>query len=355
VGLFILAAAVPSVFWFARNAVVAGNPIAPLPFGVGQWGGWEAPDSQLQFVPRPALWWFLPWIDRQLVAGYNGSAGYGAALGALAVPGLLVCLLSLRRDRREGGAECERRLERTALLLAIGLGIAGWWFGGYRLPRLLLPITALACAPIALVFDAVTRQARRVLIAVLTVALAFSAVETLRIVFRGRDITWTYRGGVGRREFYRMPDLIYELPAGTRILLLKPSSDDVYLTYRYPLAGNLPGNDVVMEGDVGVGLNLAERGAVLGHIDLHEQGIDYIFIRIQTHRRRATWFDSYPHLYEKVVDTIEPGYPWYREAYAVDEDGEIVGRAPVATHMYRVLPRPSGIGWQGAPAEPPLP
>ena len=227
--------------------------------------------------------------------------------------------------------------------------------GGRRRDVGLLVAVGLACAPAALVFDAVTRQARRVLVVVLTLALAFSAAETLRITFRGRDITWTHRGGVDRREFYRMPDLIYELPAGTRILLLKPSADDIYLTYRYPLAGDLPGNDVVMEDDVGVEMNLAERGAVLGHLDLHEQAIDYVFMRVQTHRPRTTWFDSYPHLYEKAVDVIEPGYQWYRETYAVDEDGEIVGRALVATKMYRVLPRPNGIGWQGVPPESPSP
>ena len=51
---------------------------------------------------------------------------------------------------------------------------------------------------------------------------------------------------------------------------------------------------------------------------------------------------------QKVVDTIEPGYPWYREAYSVDKDGAILGRALVVTKMYRVLPRPRGIGEEPA-------
>jgi len=343
------------MFWFTRNAILTGNPIEPLPLSSGHWVTWEGLGSQLQFIPRPGLWWFFPWIDRQLVAGYNGAAGYGAGFAAFLVPGLYLCLRSTLPDRSEAGVRFRPRLsrERLALLLAIGVGVVAWWFGKHRLPRLLLPIVALACAPIALVFDAVTRPARRVLVVLLAVALAFPALETLRIVFRGRDITWTHRGGVDHREFYRMPDLIYELPAGTRILLLEPSSDDVYRTYRYPLTGSLPGNEVVMEDDVGVGLNLAERGAVLGHIDLHEQRIEYIFMRVQTHRRpQSTWFDSYPHLYEKAWDSFEPGYQWYREAYAIGEDGGIVGRALVATQIYRVLPRPNGVGWQGAPPEP---
>lgn len=354
VGVFVAAAAVPSAFWFARNAVVAGNPIEPLPPGLGRWVTWEGLGSQLQFIPRPALWWFFPWIDRQLVAGYNGAAGYGAAFSIFFVPGLTLCLWSVWRGRSGRGTRLGWRLgrERLALLLAIAVGTASWWFGKHHLPRLLLPIAGLACAPVALVFDAATRRARGVLVAVLAVALAFSGAETLRIAFRGRDITWTHRGGVDRREFYGMPDLIYELPRGTRILLLKPSADDIYRTYRYPLVGDLPGNDVVMEDDVGVGLNLLERGAVLGHIDLHSRGIDYIFTRIQSHRQHTTWFDAYPNLYEKVVDLVEPGHPWYREAYAIGEDGEIVGRALVITKMYRVLPRPNGIGWEGASPEP---
>jgi hypothetical protein len=346
VGVFVIAAAVPSVFWFARNAVLAGNPIEPLPIGLGRWVTWEGLGSQLQFIPRPSLWWFFPWIDRQLVAGYNGAAGYGAGFATFLVPGLFLCLRSVRRGRAAG--------ERLALLLAIAVGVAAWWFGKHHLPRLLLPVVALACAPVALAFDAVTPRARRALVVLLSVALVFSAVETLRIVFAGRDITWSYRAGVDHREFYRMPDLIYELPAGTRILILEPSADDIYKTYRYPLVGDLPGNDVVMEDDVGVELSLSERGAVLGHIDLHGQRVDYIFMRVQTHRRpQSTWFDSYPHLYEKAWDSLEPGYPWYREAYAIDEDGKIVGPALVATQMYRVLPRPNGVGWEGAPQEPP--
>ena len=350
-GVFVAAAAVPSAFWFARNAILTGNPIEPLPLGLGQWATWEGLGSQLQFISRPAFWWFFPWIDRQLVAGYNGAAGYGAAFAVFFVPGLLLCLRAIWRGR--SGERGRAGHGRLALLLAIAIGVAGWWFGKHHLPRLLLPVVALTCAPIALVFDAVTRGARRVLIVLLAFALAFSAAETLRIAFLGRDITWTYQGGVDHREFYRMPGLVYDLPAGTRILLLKPSADDIYKTYRYPLAGGLPGNDVAMEDDVGVGLNLSERGAVLGHIDLHAHGIDYIFTRIQSHRQHTTWFDAYPNLYEKVVDLVEPGYPWYREAYSIGEDGEILGRAFVITKMYRVLPRPNGIGWEGAPPQPP--
>lgn len=339
--VFVVAVAVPSVFWFARNIAVAGNPVEPVPLGLREWAMWEGlgPHLQLQFIPRPGLWWFFPWIDRQLVAGYNGSAGYGAAFGAFFAPGLALCVQRVLARRRAP----RFRLERIAILLSIALGAAAWWFGKHHLPRLLLPILALACAPVALVFDAVTERVRTILSALLAAALLFSAAETLRVVFQGRDITWAHQGGVDRREFYRMPDLIYELPVGTRILLLKPSADDLYRTYRYPLAGNVPGNDVVMEDDVGIEIALDKRGAVLGHLDLHRRGIEYVFMRVQSFRRHTTWFDAYPSLYEKVVDTAEPGYRWYREAYAVDEAGEVLGRALVITKMYRVLPRPPGL------------
>ena len=336
-GVFALAIAVPSAFWYVRNALATGNPLAPLSQGVRAWIASPGIRKELQFVASPAHWWAFPWTDRQLVAGYNGAAGYGAAFAVFLVPGLALAVrgaVSVRLCRRT-------RARLTAVLLSIALAVAGWWFGKYHLPRLLLPAVGLACAPLALVFDVGTRRVRVAFVVLLACALVFSATETLRVTFAGDDITWSYRGGVDRREFYRMPGLVHSFPTGTKILLLRPSRDAFYETYRYPLAGDLPGNEVVMEDDVGIGTNLSELGARAGHGDLVDREIEYVFMRTLRVERYTTWFDDHPDLYEKVLDTTEPGYQWYRRIYTASQTGETLELANVVTKMYRVLPGPT--------------
>jgi len=332
-GVFALAIAVPSAFWYVRNTIATGNPVAPLSLGVRGWIASPGIDKELQFVASPGRWWVFPWTDRQLVAGYNGTAGYGAAFAVFFVPGLVLAV----RNAVSRWSDRHSRAQFTAVLLSIVVGIIGWWFGKYHLPRLLLPVVGLACAPMALVFEMGVRQTRLVLVLLLACALGFSAMETLRVTFAEDDITWSHRAGADRNGFYRMPDLIYTFPPETKILLLRPSSDAFFETYRYPLAGDLPGNDVVMEDDIGIGTNLAELGARAGHADLIDRKIEYVFMRTLGVERYTTGFDKHPDVYERVLDACEPGYAWYRETYAVSETGEILGRAIVMTKVYRVL------------------
>jgi hypothetical protein len=335
-GVFALAIAVPSAFWYVRNAVATGNPVAPLSLGIREFIASPGVDKELQFVASPGRWWVFPWTDRQLVAGYNGTAGYGAAFAMLLVPGLALAVRGAVSRRLDSSA----RAQVTAVLLSIVVGVIGWWFGKYHLPRLLLPVVGLACAPMSLVFEAGARKTRLALVLLLVGALGFSAAETLRVAFDEDDITWSHAGGVDRHAFYRMPDLIYTFPPKTKILLLRPSSDAFYETYRYPLAGYLPGNEVVMEEDVGIGTQLAQLGARAGHADLLDRKIEYVFMRTLGVERYTTGFDEHPDLYENVLDSYEPGYAWYRETYAVSETGEILGRAITMTKVYQVLNHP---------------
>jgi hypothetical protein len=130
---------------------------------------------------------------------------------------------------------------------------------------------------------------------------------------------------VSRMTFYHMPPLIYELPPGTRIFLAEPTEDDYHVTFRYPLVGTLPGNDVVMEKDIGVRFSMQESGPIGCHADLVEDGVQYVFMRTFGRRPYRTTLDEHPALYRAVYEREEPMYPWYRLG------------DPVVTKMYEVL------------------
>jgi len=329
--LFVAAAAVPSLFWFVQNWVVAGNPFEPLSFGmVAAAFGRHDP----VYVSNAAGWLVFPWIDRAVQESYSASVGFGAAYAAMALPafGLLGRLCARGRSRRR------LRLARVTLLsFTIGC-LAAWWLGGHHLPRFLLPCMALACAPVALLLDRVGRPLRLALVAVLAVAAIFSTVESLRVIYADSNLVNSHKGFVGKAEHYHMPDLIYDVPPGTRILLLDIPGIDVYNTFRYPAAGNLPGNEVFMMGDIGFETDLVAHGPLLGHESLLRDGVEYIFVRTLAVAPGQTIFDRFPDLYEKVLDEIDRPYLWYRKGYIRLPGEDFERRAPALTKMYRVLP-----------------
>jgi hypothetical protein len=195
----------------------------------------------------------------------------------------------------------------------------------------------LACAPTALLFDRTSRWARAGLVAVLSVAVVFSLAESLRIVYGSDDLVSSQKGFVGKAEYYNMPALIYELPPGTRILLLNVPGYDVFRTFKYPLVGDLPGNEVVMMGDLGFETDLMTEGPVAGHAGLVREGVEYVFLRTLALPPGPTVFDSYPGLYRKVLDTVEEPYPWHKKGFLPTPGDGLDLRAPAVTRIYEVL------------------
>jgi hypothetical protein len=141
---------------------------------------------------------------------------------------------------------------------------------------------------------------------------------------------------VTKREFYAMPDVIYDMPTGSRILLLAPTENDFYQTFRYPLVGTLPGNEVVMEDDVGV--SIGRRSARQIHGDLRREGIGYVFLRTIGLKPFTTHLDDNPASYRKIYDETSWSYPWYRESVVYSPEGEYLGPGLVITKIYAVLP-----------------
>ena len=329
-GTFVAALAVPSAFWFVQNWVVAGNPVAPLSVklaGVTFWQGIDVAsvygEQQFHYVADVRSWWLFPWLDRTRGGSYSGSAGFGAAFATFAIPGLILCLTSvLRRVSTPLGP----RLCRITLCALVILGAATWWFGGFHLPRYLLPAVALALPTIAIVLDAVTRRARQVLTVILALALAFSALEALRVLYREDDISFSMLPRHSTKaQFYHIPALIRALPPGTKIMLVQATDHEYYATFRYPLVGNLPGNEIVMERDVGVGFSVLRDGPQGAHGAFVRENVQYIFIRTFAIDPYQTTYDQYPELYAKVFDRVEEPYPWHRKG------------APLVTKIYRVV------------------
>jgi len=338
-GIFVLAIALPSAFWFVQNWVAAGNPFAPVSVGIGGWTVFEGldvastfGDQQFIYVPRASAWVTFPWFDRAFEGSYSGSVGFGAAFATFLVPSLGLLVWRARRGRSEA-----IRLRSRVLLALAAVGIAGWWVGGFHLPRYLWPTLALLCAPVALVFDEVPGKGKIALVVLLAVAGLFSSLESLRIVHDSRHfVTGKLPGRATKPIYYNMPDLIYELPPGTRILLLQVGGESYHRTFRYPLVGDLPGNDVIMVGDVGIDLEVAVGDTAATHAVLRSEGVEYVFRRTLTMLPRRTWFDDFPARYEKVHDTAENPYPWHRVGIVRQRaDGRFEG-FPTVTTIYRV-------------------
>jgi hypothetical protein len=175
------AAVLPSVFWYARNAILfLGNPVYPLRvrlFGYTLVPGTAAETMSGYWEQRMGMtsrweWLTFPFRD----PAYFEESGFGALLVPLGVLGLAFALAdaaSLQSDR----AFTPRR--RLMLLTAAALLV--FWFEAARTPRFNLPLLGLLAALAAPAVDALGGGIRRHAVGALATALA---VLTLLISVR---------------------------------------------------------------------------------------------------------------------------------------------------------------------------
>jgi len=238
--LFLIAGAVPSVFWFARAAVCTGNPLYPFSLHVGSLSlrgvrpsDITAPDYYLSSVRHWAELFVYPWIEWKsapgsLLTNYSPGDGLGAGFATFVMPGVIFTAWLSRR----------RRPDLRFWLLSLGSLVILWWFLLQKVVRFGLPLWVLAVVLSAPLFEVLergaTRSYRLVYVLVFTVTACIIVFEPLY------NITQTVRHHYWSRAAYCLyPPIIDALRPGSRVLNL---GDE---TLNFALAGSRLANRVI--------------------------------------------------------------------------------------------------------------
>ncbi len=280
VALFACASLVCSGFWFVRGAVDAGNPFYPMAVEIGGkqlLPGVTASDlfpGGPSWSPKVLLRWAgYPWHERKYGLGYvyGVDNGLGAAFAAVVPLGLAAAFFpGFFRRRCEKGFSHQRATNawRLVFLLMILCGGALLVTVYCQVLRYVLPIVLVAVAVATLMIDRLLTAFPRATVALMSTALMVTAaVATFKPVHaflgRVRHDVWA------RSEFYQIPQVIDELPPGTRILSLARGPD------KYALLGRHLSNEVIIPEHWA----LLTGGASLSNRALRDHAIDYIFTR----------------------------------------------------------------------------
>jgi hypothetical protein len=277
-GAGLLAAAIPSAFWYVRGALLFGNPIHPIRLpGLAE--GTTAEDmSGTWDVERMGMtsrweWLSFPFVDPE----YSDETGFGALLVALGVLALLETLAALAgavRVRRSPAARGDAVTHgRLALLLVAALVV--FWFLAARTPRFNLPLLALFAAAAAPGLDRLVEYGRALRLAAASLLLV-SVTLALSLRYHG----W----GVGPPEV-RSADLEDDWPGiPPGIDALPPSvvyndtdAEESSQPSNYKLFG-LDHRHLVYDHPglaSGAGTPLEYRAR------LRALGVDYVFLRIR--------------------------------------------------------------------------
>ena len=271
VAMFTVASLVCSGFWFVRGTVQAGNPLYPVEVRIGQTR--LLPGVSLSgYFPERTLsrkldhWLDYPWRERKYGTGYvyGVDNGLGAAYATLVPLGLAGAAVSVFRKRPRS---TEESWQLAFLVLAmVGAVLLLTLFHEtirYVLPLLLVTVP-LAAARLNRTVEAFPRWACSLVAAALVVTAAVATYKPVHAFLgRAKDQVWS------RADYYQIPPLVDEFPAGTRILNLSGESE------RYPLLGRRLNNLVVNRSHWKV-LTGAET---VSNRALHEHAIDYLFVR----------------------------------------------------------------------------
>jgi hypothetical protein len=166
--------------WYAKNAVIAGNPVYPLAYGV--FGGttrtaekaaqWETAHR----VPRDEQGW--RYSIGQLANSVTRVAGRDPLASPLVVPLAIAAIIAatmLRRGDRSDAPQSAIRNPQFAwsALAALLWILAVWWVLSHRLDRFLLPAWPLASVIAALAARPEERWWRRAVHVVVWLGLAY--------------------------------------------------------------------------------------------------------------------------------------------------------------------------------------
>lgn len=260
--LFLIAAAVPSVFWFARAAVCTGNPLYPFSLHVGSLSlpgvrpsDIAPPDYYLSSARHWAELFVYPWVEWKsspgfLLTNYGPGYGLGGGFATFAMPGVIFAAWSARR----------RRPDLRLWLVSLALLLILWWFLLQKIVRFGLPIFVLAVILSAPFFEVLelrpTRLYRLVYVLAFTVTACILMFEPLYTMTQTvRNHLWT------RAAYFGYPPIIDTLKPGSRVLNMGPE------TLNFALAGSRLTNQVIPSW---------ERPPLLTADFLRSRHVDYI-------------------------------------------------------------------------------
>jgi len=264
--LFLIAVAVPSVFWFARAAVCTGNPLYPFSVHVGSLSlpgvrpsDITTPDWYLSSVRHWAELFVYPCTEWKsspgfLLTNYTTSDGLGGGFATFVMPGVIFAAWLARR----------RRPDLRVWLLSLGLLVILWWFLLQKVVRFGLPIFVLAVVMSAPFFEVL--ELRATLLYRLVYVLVFIVTACILVFEPLYTITQTVRYRNWNAAAYMgYPGIIDALRPGSRVLNLGPE------TFNFALAGSGLTNRVIPSW---------ERPPLLTVDFLRSRQVDYIVERL---------------------------------------------------------------------------
>ena len=244
IALFLVAGAVPSMFWFARATVCTGNPFYPFAIHIGNlWlpgvssSQITDPNHYLEYVRHWAEWFVYPWTEWKrsngfLLTNYTTQDGVGGGFATFVMPGVVFAGWLARKRRPD---------LRVWLFALIVLGVL-WWFLLQKVGRFGLPLYVLSVVMSAPFFEVLelraTRSYRVLYVLVFTITACVLAFEPFyRITQTVRLNRWS------RAAYYGYPVVIDKVNPGSTILNLGQE------TLNFALAGSGLTNRVIPSWD----------------------------------------------------------------------------------------------------------
>jgi len=221
--LLILGLLIPSSFWFVRATAETGNPIYPMQVKLGQrviLPGYARseitePDYELNSVPEKYGWFLYPWTEWKKLPGflkipYGEGDGLGAAFATFGPLGMAYFVLLAFR-------EPSFRARNLGLLGAFLIMFLCWWLVMQRVLRfgqVIAIFTYVLSVPLLASLQSRQRRAFAALfvLAIGTSSLIAASVPLHLLGGRVRKHLWS------RAAVYSYPNLIDELPPGSRVL-----------------------------------------------------------------------------------------------------------------------------------------
>jgi len=294
-----------SIFWFARNLIVTGNPMHPLQFSIGENGIQVSTKAIVEKIKDSAIygqntdsclvagdqnvwhWLTSPWQDCWAAgeAHYSNDWGLGAVFTTF-IPVMtfaFIVLLFITTIRRK-----QIQPVHMALLVCF-IFLTYWWTTLFHMIRSILPVIGILFVFVTIIISVMSDKTKRAtyvlfLCAMITNGILLSAKPLQAISSRLYHETWSHS------SHYNIPEMINGLPTGSVIL---NAADE---RRNYPLYGHHWQNQVITD-------RVLLEPSIIKLIDndfIERWGIEYIYFdnsqnwTLADEVNRETLYEFYP-------------------------------------------------------------